>query len=65
MKQGPFIPFDSQPFQAIENSLYEFGAISLNVGVLDPQQQRSALVPGEKPVEQSGPRTSDVEISCG
>jgi hypothetical protein len=51
LEEGPFVPFDSQPLQAIQDALNEFGPVAFDVGILDAQQQRAALMSREKPIE--------------
>src|ERR1700722_10622047 len=41
------IPGDSQPAQAGENALYQFGLVALDVSILNAQQHRAALVLGK------------------
>ena len=65
LKNGAFVPFDAEPFKPVENSLDEFGAVALDVGVFNSQHQRAAFVAGEKPIEQRCARTADVKISGG
>ena len=54
LKKRPFIPFDPEPFQSVEDSVDQLRAVALDVRILDPQQERAALVPREEPIEQRG-----------
>ena len=46
-----FIPIDAEPSQPVENSLDQFRAIALDVGILDAQDHRAALAARKEPVE--------------
>jgi hypothetical protein len=42
LKHRAFIPIESQPLEAVENSLHQFGAIALGVGVFNAQDEFAA-----------------------
>ncbi len=61
----PFVPVELQPAQRVEDLLDVLGRRALAVGVLDAQQELSALVAREQPVEQGGARAADVQRARG
>ena len=63
LEERALVPFDSEPLQPGEDAVDQFRAVALDIGVLDAQQHRAALVPGKKPVEQRGARAAHVEIA--
>ena len=48
---GPFVPVQSKPTQVFEQLILELLLGTLDVGVLDAQDECPVLVPREKPVE--------------
>lgn len=60
----PFIPIHAQPLQSVDDAFDEFRLVALRIGILDPQNHRSAVLARKQPVEQSRARPSDVEIPC-
>ena len=60
---GPFVPIDAQPMQAVEDRLQRLLDVPLLVGVVDPQNELAAMLPGEQPIEQRGPDAANVQIS--
>ena len=63
LKVRAFVPLHTEPFQALEDAIHELRAIAFDVGVLNPKDQSAALMPGEKPIEKSGPGAPDVKIT--
>ena len=61
----PFVPIDAQPLEAVENRLQGLGHVPLGVGVVDPQQELPAVLPGKEPVEQRRADAADVQIAGG
>src|SRR3546814_1796385 len=57
------IPFQAEPYQAVEDRVYGFLSGALAVGVLDPQAIDAAVMTGEQPVEQRGPGRSEEHTS--
>src|SRR5438309_571686 len=56
------VPVESQPAQRRLDALGPLGAGALEVGVLDPEDERSVLVmAGVEPIEQGGAGAADVE----
>ena len=60
-----FVPVDAQPVQAVEDRLQCLVDIPLLVGVVDPQDELAAVLPGEEPVEQRRANPANVQISGG
>src|SRR5579862_5212903 len=58
-----FVPAESQPLQAFENGVDRGVGIPLHVGVIQPQNHRSAIPAGVQPVENEGASAADVEKS--
>ena len=65
LEEGTLVPGDPQPGEAVENHLGVRLGAPLLVGVLDPQDEGAAGVPGEQPVEQRRAGAADVEIAGG
>jgi hypothetical protein len=63
LKKRPFVPLDSQPLQASENSIDKLGTVALYVSVFDAQDECTAFVSRKKPIEQRGSCTADMEIA--
>ena len=55
------VPVDPEPAQRLLDLLGGGLDLAARVGVLDPQQELAALVPGEQPVEEEGAHAADVE----
>ncbi|ACM22987.1 Putative uncharacterized protein [Thermotoga neapolitana DSM 4359] len=60
---GPFIPVKSTPSQRVKDLPFEFHRTSLQIGVLYPQNEFSALFSCEHPVEKGSPCSSNVKVS--
>jgi hypothetical protein len=58
---GALIPAQAQPVQALEDVVLVGDRRADDVGVLEPQDERAAGVPGVEEVEQRRPRGADVE----
>src|SRR6185369_16142563 len=61
LAQRPLVPVELQPPQGVEDLLHVLRDRALAVGVLDPQHQGAAGVPGEKPVVKRRPGAADVQ----
>ena len=61
----PLVPVDAQPAQAVEDRLQGLLDVPLLVGVVDPQDELPAVLPGEEPIEKRGADSADVEVSGG
>src|SRR3990167_7043183 len=59
------VPVELQPFQGLQDRFDRFGRRSFAVGILDAEDKLAAMVAGEKIVEQSRARTSNVEVPGG
>src|SRR5262245_40375076 len=61
----PFVPIKPEPAQILENADLGFLRRSLDVGILDAQDERPVLAVREKPVEQGSARVTDVKVTGG
>ena len=61
LEVGPLVPVEAEPPQGRLDAVRPVLAGSFDVGVLDPQHERAALVAGVEPVEQGGAGAADVE----
>jgi hypothetical protein len=57
------IMIQPKPIHPIENRIYRSIARTGAISILNPQQKAAAMVPRIKPIEKSGPRTTDMEIT--
>lgn len=62
---NPFIPFESQPEQIILELLFIFRFAALGVRIFDPEYECPAVVPCQKPVEQSSANVADMQKAGG
>src|SRR5690242_1669530 len=60
-----FVPIESQPFQAFENRRCQLRLGTVDVGILNPQDEDAVHPPREQPVVESGPRSADVQVTGG
>ena len=60
---GAFVPLDAEPSQVIDDLLNSGWGITFLVGVLDAEHEGAAHFFGEKPVEKSGPGTTDMQVA--
>ncbi len=60
---GAFVPVESEPAQALQNSFDHFGGGALSIGIFNAQDQGSAAVAGEQPVEERSASPSHVQVS--
>ncbi len=58
-----FVPVDPQPAKTVQNGLQRLLDIPPLVRVVDPQQELTAVVPGEQPVEEGRADAADVQIA--
>ncbi len=63
--QRTLVPFEPEPAEPVVDCLHGFGCVAGLIGILDPQDKRAPDVLREKPVEERGPRTADVEEAGG
>src|ERR1041385_8407544 len=56
-----FIPFEPKPAQPVVDRLRSFGCVARLIGILDSQDERTAGMTREEPVEERGARAADVE----
>ena len=57
------VPVEPEPPQAREDARHHVGRGTLRVGVLDAEDERSAVTSSVEPVEERGARAADVEIA--
>src|ERR1700731_2243471 len=58
-----FVPIQFEPFQALINSRRGLLRVTRLIGVLDPQNKGTVVMPRKKPVEKRGPRPVDMQIT--
>src|SRR5262249_37740841 len=56
-----FIPIEAEPLQVVNELAFEAGFAAIEVGVLDAQHHRPALLPCKQPIEERGPGVADME----
>ena len=59
------VPVQPQPGQRVDDRLVRLLGVPGRVGVLDPEDESAAVVPGERPVEQRRPGQPDVRGAGG
>src|SRR5438094_6779514 len=52
---GAFIPIEAEPFQVLDELVFETRFAAIYVGVFDAERHGAALLAREEPVEKSGP----------
>ena len=63
LKKRTFIPSDSQPRKALQNSIHHFIGGALEVRIFNPQNQSPAKMARVKPVKQRRSRPSNMQIA--
>ena len=58
---GAFVPVDPDPAEAVEDLADGVLDVPLLVGVVDPEDELAAVMPGQQPVEQGRPHPADVQ----
>jgi poly(3-hydroxybutyrate) depolymerase len=58
-----FVPVETQPSEPVEDRLQRRIDISGLVGIVDTENELTGMVPGEQPVKQGCPDTTDVKVS--
>jgi len=61
LKEWPLLPVQTQPLQALEDGLDGFSREPNYIGILNPQDEFSPVVPGKKPIEKGRSRPSNME----
>ena len=61
---GALVVVDAEPGQRVDDRGVALGGVAREVGVLDAQHQRAAVVARERPVEQGRPHVADVQVAC-
>ena len=62
---GALVPVEAEPAHALQNAVDHLCGRALEVGVLNAQDERAAVMAGEQPVEQRGAGAADVQIAGG
>src|SRR5581483_6155422 len=57
----PLVPVDAQPSQRLDHPVHRLLGDPARVRVLDPEDERAAVVPGEGPAEQAGPDVAHMQ----
>src|SRR5262245_11004046 len=60
---GPFVPVEAQPLEAVENRLEGLGHVPLGIGIVDPQQELPAVLPGKEPIKERRADAADMQIA--
>ena len=60
---GALVRVQTQPGQRVQQILQRFLGVPSGVGVFDPQHERAAEVPGERPVEQGAANVPHVQVA--
>jgi hypothetical protein len=60
-----FVPAEVEPAQTVEDGIQGRVGIAANVGVIDAEDHRAAVMAGIQPVEDIRARTPDVQKSRG
>jgi len=60
-----FIPAEIEPAQTIENGMDTRFGIALDVGIVEAEDHRSAIVAGVEPVENECAGTANMQKTCG
>jgi hypothetical protein len=59
---GTFVPVKSQPSKILENAGFRLARGALGIGVLDAQNEGAILAVSKEPVEERGPRVSNMQL---
>ena len=62
---GTLIPIEAEPAHALQDAVNHLRGRALEIGVLNAQDERAAMMAGEQPVEQRGARAAHVQVSGG
>jgi len=57
------VVFQPEPGHALQNRIHRFGGGTLEIGVLDAQDEGPAVLAGIQPGKQRGARTADMQIA--
>ncbi len=60
----PLVPVNPKPTQVIYHLLHSCGRIALGIGIFDSKNKDPTHPPGEKPVKQSCPGSTHMQITC-
>jgi hypothetical protein len=62
LKIGSFIPIQTEPPKALENSIHSLSRGTSHIRVLDSKDELPSVMMGKEPVEKRSPDTANVEI---
>ena len=62
---GPLFPIETEPAQVLENPDLGFLGRSLDIGILDAQDERTVLAVREQPVEECRARVTHMKVAGG
>ena len=62
---GTLVPVEAEPAHALQDAVNHLRGRALEIGVLNAQDQRAAVMASEQPVEQRGARAAHVQVSGG
>ena len=62
---GALVPVEAQPAHRVEQLVVRLLGVAGRVGVLDAEDERALVVPGERPVEQGGADQAHVGVTGG
>jgi hypothetical protein len=60
LMDGRSVPVQSEPLERPEDDVDQFRPRPFGIGVFDAEHEFTAALAGEEPVEEGGPRTSDM-----
>ena len=59
------VPTEIEPAQTVEDGVDGGIGVALDIGIIEPQDHGSSVVPGIEPVENKGSGTADVQKTGG
>ena len=62
---GAFIPVEAEPAHALQDAVNHLRGRALEIGVLNAQDERAAMMAGEQPIEQCGAGAAHMQVSGG
>ena len=63
LKEWSLVPLHAEPAHAIEDALHHILGRSLEIGILDAQNEGATGVPGKEPVEEGSARAAYMQIA--
>ena len=62
---GTLVPIEAEPAHALQDAVNHLRGRAFEIGVLNTQDQRAAMMTGEEPVEQGGACAAHMQVSGG